>query len=256
MSDVTGGTASAAEDGTGLQASLQDLALANRILANEGIVDDFGHVALRDPARPDHFWLSRAIAPAAVTAADIRLHDSVGRCLDPSVRQYAEAVLHARIFAARPDVRCCIHHHARPLLPFTMPGAPPLRPVFHTGTVAGWDVPLWDSAPFGPGGMLIDTVAKADSLAAALGANRAALLRAHGAVVVGPTIQEALMIAIYMAENAAVALSCGAPYREVPTLSREETEETARLMLNASGIGRTWQGRMLKLRDALPLTPT
>jgi hypothetical protein len=49
--------------------------------------------------------------------------------------------------------------------------------------------------------MLIDTVAKADSLAAALGPNRAALLRAHGAVVVGPTIQEALMIAIYMART-------------------------------------------------------
>lgn len=234
---------------------LQDLVLANRILANEGVMDDFGHVALRDPSRPDRFWCSRAMPPAAVTVSDLRLHDGEGRCLDPSVRQYAEAVLHARILAVRPDVDVCIHHHARPMLPFTLPGAPPLRPVFHTGAVGGWEVPLWDSAPFGAGGMLVSTVEQGDSLAAALGPHRVALLRAHGAVVVGKDLGEAVMIAIYAADNAAVALAAGAPTRDVPTLSREETEETARLMLNASGIARTWDGRKLKLRDALPVTP-
>jgi len=222
---------------------LEMLAQANRLLAREGIVDDFGHVALRDGSDPSRFWLSRALPPNAVTAADLRRYDAEGRCEDATVHSYSESVLHARIFAARPDVMVCIHHHARPLLPFTMPGAPPLRPVFHTGAIMGWDVPVWDSAPFGASGMLVDTLAKADSLAEALGGNRAALLRAHGAVVVGSGIAEAVMIAIYMAENAAVALSCGAPHHPVPSLSREEAAETARRLLNPPTIARVWAGR-------------
>lgn len=227
---------------------LEDLALANRILAQEGVVDDFGHVALRDAADPTRFWLARALPPNVVTEADFRLHDADGRCLDAGVQAYSEAVLHARIFAARPDVWVSIHHHARPLLPFTLPGAPPLRPVFHTGAIAGFDIPLWDSAPFGATGMLVDTVAKADSLAAALGQHSACLLRAHGAVVVGPDIPTAVMVALYMADNAAVALAAGAPHHAVPHLSREEAEATAPRLLNPPTVGRVWAGRVAKLR--------
>jgi HCOMODA/2-hydroxy-3-carboxy-muconic semialdehyde decarboxylase len=229
------------------EALLQDLALANRVLHHEGVVDDFGHVALRDPEDPTRFWLSRALPPNLVTADDLRRYGPDGTCDDTSVQSYSEAVLHARIFAARPDVQVCIHHHARPLLPFTLPGAPPLRPVFHTGAIAGWDIPLWDSAPFGAGGMLVDTIAKADSLAEALGPHPAALLRAHGAVVVGPTIAEAVMIAIYMAENAGVALAAGAPHHAVPSLGREESAETARRLLTPNTIARVWTGRVAKL---------
>lgn len=227
--------------------ALTMLAQANRILARDGIVDDFGHVALRDAGDPSRFWLSRALPPNAVEMADLRRYDAQGVCEDPSVNSYSEAVLHARIFAARPDVMVSIHHHARPLLPFTMPAAPALRPVFHTGSIQGWEVPVWDSAPFGETGMLVDDVAKADSLAAALGANRAALLRAHGAVVVGPDIPTAVMIAIYMSENAGVALACGAPHRAVPSLSRAEAEATARRLLTPATVARVWAGRLVGL---------
>jgi len=226
---------------------LKLLAQANRILARDGIVDDFGHVALRDMADPTRFWLSRALPPNAVTEADMRRYDAQGVCEDPAALSYSEAVLHARIFAARPDVQVSIHHHARPLLPFTMPGAMPLRPVFHTGSIQGWDVPVWDSAPFGVTGMLVDDVPKADSLAAALGANRAALLRAHGAVVVGPDIPTAVMIAIYMSENAGVALACGAPHHPVPSLSREEAEATSARLLTPATVARVWAGRLVGL---------
>ncbi|MES2713821.1 MAG: class II aldolase/adducin family protein [Pseudomonadota bacterium] len=226
---------------------MQELGLANRVLAREGVVDDFGHIALRDPADPQRFWLSRARPPNLVTAEDFRRYDAEGRCEDPTVRSYSEAVLHAGVFALRPDVNVSIHHHARPLLPFTMPGAPPLRPVFHTGSIAGWDIPVWDSAPFGAEGMLVDTVPKAWSLAEALGPHRAVLLRAHGAVVVGSSIAQAVMVAIYMVENAAVALSCGAPHRPVPTLSEAETAATARRLLTEETLARVWDGRVARL---------
>ena len=231
----------------GSQDGLHQLMLANRILAHGGVVDDFGHVAWRDPADTSFFWLSRALPPNAVTTADLRRYDLHGVCEDATVQSYSEAVLHARIFAARPDVMACIHHHARPLLPFTMPGAAPLRPVFHTGSIMGWDVPVWDSAPFGDTGMLVDDAAKADSLAAALGPHRAALLRAHGAVVVADSVARAVMIAIYMAENAGVALACGAPHRDVPTLSRGEVDETAARLLTPATVARVWAGRIARL---------
>ncbi|MBY0338100.1 MAG: class II aldolase/adducin family protein [Acetobacteraceae bacterium] len=136
--------------------------------------------------------------------------------------------MHARVFAARP-------------------GAASLRPVFHTGAVAGFEIPAWDSAPFGASGMLVDTVAKADALAAALGPHQAALLRGHGAVVVGPDIPQAVMVALDRAENAAVALAAGGPWRAVPHLSPEEVEETARRPLTPATVARVWAGRLNRL---------
>jgi len=50
---------------------LEELVTANRVLANEGIVDSFGHVSARHPERPDHYLLSRARAPERIEKDDI-----------------------------------------------------------------------------------------------------------------------------------------------------------------------------------------
>src|SRR5262245_64720348 len=52
-------------------ATIEDLVLANRILANEKVLDGFGHVSIRDPRNPNRYLMSRSIAPATVTADDI-----------------------------------------------------------------------------------------------------------------------------------------------------------------------------------------
>src|SRR6187402_1350263 len=57
---------------------LDDLVVANRILANENILDGLGHVSVRSPQRPDHFFLSRDLAPGLVTAADLVEYDLDG----------------------------------------------------------------------------------------------------------------------------------------------------------------------------------
>src|SRR6476646_11975964 len=54
---------------------LTDLVLANRILYRLGVLDSHGHVSVRDPKRPDHFFLARSLAPALVTAGDIMAFD-------------------------------------------------------------------------------------------------------------------------------------------------------------------------------------
>src|SRR6185312_9164227 len=48
-----------------------DLVTANRILAANNVLDSFGHIAIRNPERPDHFFLSRARAPNCVELGDI-----------------------------------------------------------------------------------------------------------------------------------------------------------------------------------------
>src|SRR5690349_3059732 len=57
------------------QALVEDLVTANRILANEGVVDGYGHVSVRNPANASRYFLARAGAPALVTAADIVEYD-------------------------------------------------------------------------------------------------------------------------------------------------------------------------------------
>ena len=53
----------------------RELALANRIVANEGIIDAFGHVSMRHPDHPNRYLLSRSRAPELVTPEDFIEYD-------------------------------------------------------------------------------------------------------------------------------------------------------------------------------------
>jgi hypothetical protein len=54
-----------------VEAAIDELVTANRILAKEEIVDSFGHPSIRHPERRDHFLLSRARAPDLIEHSDI-----------------------------------------------------------------------------------------------------------------------------------------------------------------------------------------
>ena len=43
---------------------VEDLVAANRILADQGILDGYGHVSVRDESAPNHYLMSRDLAPA------------------------------------------------------------------------------------------------------------------------------------------------------------------------------------------------
>src|SRR6476660_7372905 len=85
---------------------------ANRILANEGVVDAFGHISMRHPQRPKHFLMSCSRSPELVTAADIMEYDANGEPVDTKGRQsYKERYIHSSIYAKRPDVGSVMHNH-------------------------------------------------------------------------------------------------------------------------------------------------
>ena len=98
-----------------LKEARAELALANRIVANEGVLDTFGHVSMRHPDNPNRYFLSRSSAPDMVTAEGLIEYDLDSQPVrDPGVPQYSERVIHGEIYKARPDVMSVCHHHCRP----------------------------------------------------------------------------------------------------------------------------------------------
>jgi len=121
-----------------LDAVIQDLVIANRILAKEDVVDAYGHVSMRHPDNSSHFLIARSVAPELVTADDIVELDLDGQPVHYEKRTlYLERFIHAAIFEARPEVIAVVHAHAEDTLPFGIADATRLRPVIHSGSFIG-----------------------------------------------------------------------------------------------------------------------
>src|SRR6267154_1404981 len=181
----------------------RDLATAYRLVANEGMLDAFGHISVRNPSNPDRYFLSRSRAPALVQPEDILEYDlDSNPIVPPTVRPYSERVIHGEIFKARPDVNAVCHHHAPSIMPFAISGVP-MVPVFHLGAAMGKYAPFWDSRDeFGDTNLLVVKPEEGASLARALGDNAIVLMRRHGATVVGGTLRELVFRTLYSAKNA------------------------------------------------------
>lgn len=226
--------------------ALDDLVAANRILANEGVIDSFGHVSCRHPLRAGHFLMSRARAPALVEAADLMEFDGEGKPVDPAGRRpYIERFIHAAVYAARPDVRAVVHDHSAEIIPFGL-SSTPLRALSHIGGIIGGPVPVWDIATVvGPkSNMLVTSMAIGTSLARKLGANPVVLLRGHGAVAVGSSIRQATIAAVNLNTQARIMQNTIALGGGVHALSSEEIAETAKIFSDETpgdAIGRTWE---------------
>ena len=181
----------------------RDLAVAYRIVANEGILDAFGHISVRNPNNPQRYLLSRSRAPGLVQADDILEYDlDSNPIVPPKERPYSERVIHGEIFKARPDVNAVCHHHAPSIMPFAISGMP-LLPVFHLGASMGASAPVWDSRDeFGDTNLLVVKPEEGASLARALGEASIVVMRRHGATVVGGNLRELVFRTIYSAKNA------------------------------------------------------
>ncbi|HWL31768.1 MAG TPA: class II aldolase/adducin family protein [Xanthobacteraceae bacterium] len=186
---------------------IEELVTANRILANEGIVDSFGHVSVRHPDNKNRYLLSRARAPERIEASDILEFTLEGEPLDPKKAKtthapYTERFIHGAIYEMRPDVNAVVHNHSPSTIPFGITGNK-LKPLLHMCASIGHDVPLWDSHDkFGDTALLVNSMAMGRDLAKRLGKGRTALMRGHGAVVAGSSIRHAVFISNYLELNA------------------------------------------------------
>jgi len=225
--------------GPAAPALVEDLVAANRILADHGVVDAYGHVSVRHDRDPNRYLMSRSLAPELVTAADLIEYDLDSVAVDGQGRSlYLERFIHGEIYRARPDVQAVVHHHSPSVIPFGV-SSQPLRPIYHMAAFLGDDTPVFEIRKFG--GMtdlLVRDAALGRALAQTLGRHTAALLRGHGAVVVGPTIQHAVARSVYMEMNARLqqqAMALGA----VTYLEPEEARRTDATV--SSTYGRPWE---------------
>ena len=182
---------------------IEDLIAANRILAEEGIVDSFGHVSVRHPHEKDRFLISRNKSPEIVQPDDIMVMDFAGNEVMPSGRApYGERFIHAAIYEARPDVGAVVHSHSRTTIPFGVTEER-LRPITHVAVTIGLEVPVWDPQDnFGDTNMLVSSLDLGRDLARALEDRTSILMRGHGSTIVGRELRDAVYTAVYLEANA------------------------------------------------------
>ncbi len=226
---------------TKLDALLEDLVIANRILAHEGVVDGYGHVTVRHPERPDRFFMSRSRSPELVTLDDLMEFDLDCNPIDQRGRvMYGERPIHGAIFQARPDVGSVVHNHAHEVIPYSVTKKP-MRQIIHTAGGMGHHVPVWDiHDDFGDTDMLVRNMPQGRSLAKTLGDNAAVLMRGHGCTVTGKTIRDAVRVAVYLMVNARLqteAMRLG----DVTFLTESEMTATAEMSASPLAMDRIWE---------------
>jgi HCOMODA/2-hydroxy-3-carboxy-muconic semialdehyde decarboxylase len=219
---------------------LQDLAIANRILVHEGVLDGFGHISLRHPDREDRFFIARSMAPGLVTVDDLLqvdldgvVHDERGR------RTYVERFIHSAIYAARPDVKSVVHSHSPSIIPFGVTGAR-LRPICHMSGFLGAVTPVYEirHSAGESTDLLISSQALGQSLAQVLGAASVALMRGHGSVTVGHSIEQSVFRAIYTEKSAQLQMQA-MRLGEINFLTDGEAQATS--AMNDTHLQRPWE---------------
>ncbi len=178
----------------------QKLASACHILAKEGHSDGvLGHLSAR--IGPDRFLMKpRGFGLEEVSAEDMLIMDIECQKIVGKHKPHNEVPIHSEIYRARPDVQCVIHTHPFYSIAFSATGEE-IKPISHEGCL------FWPGvAHFTEMTDLIVTKEQGRLLAQCLGNRRAALMRAHGIVVVGQSIEEATYSAICLEKAAQMQL--------------------------------------------------
>ena len=234
-------TPSRADADNDLKTALSELVSANHILYDQNVFDGYGHISVRNPKDPNHFFMSRAVAPGMVTAADIMEFDLDAVPLDRQGREiYIERFIHSEIYKRRADVNAVIHSHSPTVIPFSI-AQTTLKPVFHDASFLYTGAPVFDVRTAAGDGtnLLVMTPALGKALAESLGNNAVVLIRGHGEAVVGPSIHVVVSRAIYTEENAKLqmqALALGGPLNYLTPAEGEKVETLA----NSGGLWRVW----------------
>ncbi|HEY4355243.1 MAG TPA: class II aldolase/adducin family protein [Acidobacteriaceae bacterium] len=220
---------------------LDDLVFANHILYHQGVVDGFGHISVRDPKNPSHFWMSRSVAPGRVTRADILEFDANGEPVAAGGRiVYLERYIHAAIYRARPDVQAVVHSHSPSVIPFGVTGTV-LRPIYHVSGFLGAGAPIFDIRDVaGMTDMLIRSNALGDALAQKLGKGAVVLMRGHGMVVAGDSIPQVVARSINTEGNARLQWEAK-QLGEIRFLSPEEAAKAAAVNDSPPIVARSWE---------------
>jgi ribulose-5-phosphate 4-epimerase/fuculose-1-phosphate aldolase len=181
----------------------QRLAAAFRIFADHGLDEGMaGHLTVRDPGEPDKFWVNPFAVPfRRIKVSDLLLVNDHGAVVDGSrtVNQSAFAI-HASIHRARPDIDAAAHSHSRYGKAWSSLGRL-LDPITQDHCDFYDDHSVYDNFR----GRVLDP-AEGDAMAAALGSGKALILRNHGLLTVGQSVEEATWWFLRMERSCEVTL--------------------------------------------------
>ncbi|GKY90118.1 class II aldolase/adducin family protein [Sinisalibacter aestuarii] len=177
----------------------EKLVQAGKVLCANG-QDDLtrGHVSARLPDNPGLFLMKpHSVGLDELTPDCLLTIDLDGNVVAGKGRRHSEAFIHTEIYRARPDVHAMLHTHPTYCVALTASGEP-LRPVSQPAALFHQRLGLYEDTI-----NLIRTPEMGRGVAVALAANRAVLLKHHGIVCTGASVEEAVIGAI-MLENAAM----------------------------------------------------
>jgi ribulose-5-phosphate 4-epimerase/fuculose-1-phosphate aldolase len=207
---------------------LEDLVAAYRVLAEYGVIDAYGHVSVRSPRDPSRYYLARAIAPERVQVEDMIEYDLDSRPLEDRGRESVrERFIHGEIYKTRPEVMAVVHNHSPSVVPFSVTGVP-MRAIFHMAAFVGDGLPNFEIRDVKPGSdLLVKDAFLGKALANTLGAKPAALMRGHGAVVVGENLPRAVGRSVYLELSARLqmqAMALAGPGGKITYLDADEVK--------------------------------
>jgi ribulose-5-phosphate 4-epimerase/fuculose-1-phosphate aldolase len=229
--ETSGGNTLAAD-----QALRHDLALANRIIERFHLSNAFGHVSARVPGTNTFLFPTRR-SPGLADENNLLLLDTDGNRLEGEGQPNTEFWIHARIYAARPDVNGVVHAHPLACIALTQIRQRH-RVVHHSAGVFGEGVPEYE--PIG----LIRSLALGDDVAKAMASRPAVMMRGHGIAVGQPDVRAATVAACFLEESADLQLRMLAAAGGDASRLREFTlEEAARVrdQLDAGPLARAWE---------------
>ena len=174
-----------------------------RVLVHYGLIRGFGHVSARLPDG-DKFIINGHIHGSektmeAMTIDDLVVVDLAGKQVSGKLEMPEERFIHSCIYKARDDIGGAIHFHPTYSTVLSIAGKHVL-PVFMSALLFAPKVPMVDDPN------LVDTEARGQAVAKAMGDSLAAVLRGHGSVSAGRTPEEAGAVALMLEETARMQL--------------------------------------------------
>ena len=222
------------------RALVDDVVAASRILAQHEVLDAYGHVSARSDKKPANFIMSRSLAPALVTAADLMELDSDSEPVPGEKRKgFIERYIHGEIYRTRPEVMAVVHSHSPSVIPFGVTRTK-LRPIYHMGSFLYSGAPVFEIRKEAPDNdLLIRNNRLGKALAGTLGKCNCVLMRGHGMTVIGDSVPEAVFRAIYTEMNARLQLQATQLEGPIEFLSDEEGRRS--MASNRGTLERPWE---------------
>ncbi|HEX2727978.1 MAG TPA: class II aldolase/adducin family protein [Beijerinckiaceae bacterium] len=219
---------------TSRQRLAAQVAATTRLLVMEGILDYSGHVSARVPGQDAFLIQVRDDSRAELSPERVLLVDLDGKVLEGNGKPPSETVIHTEILRSRPDVQCVLHCHMELAIAFTMMEGVQLMPMRARAV-------RWESGiPTHPDPSHIKLLDQGRALAKTLGPHHAALMRAHGLIVVAESVPAMLIDAVHFKENASAqmqAMQAGA--RPLP-LTAAEMVQINRHEMREAHIAKLW----------------